>query len=217
MVRILVIGGSGATGTLVISEALQRGHAVTALVRDPSALPAQPGLKVVQGTPLALSDIETAFKILPDDLPAAIIVTLASPKIPGTRIMADSHEHLITAMNKYNISKIVTLSSFGTGSSLQNINSVMRWAIGNTSLQYSYGDHNLVDQKLKSSNLDFVLPRPARLTLGDKSPMVFYGDDGAGMGAFAGLGGISRASVAGFLIDAVESDEWNRSTPVISN
>ena len=33
--RVLVIGGSGQTGRLVIDEALQRGHKITALIRNP--------------------------------------------------------------------------------------------------------------------------------------------------------------------------------------
>jgi hypothetical protein len=78
-------------------------------------------------------------------------------------------------------------------------------------------DHNHVDEILKKSDLKFVLLRPARLTMGKKAPVKFLGDDGKGQGIFAGLGGISRASVAACLVDAVEKNTWDRSTPVISN
>jgi hypothetical protein len=50
-----------------------------------------------------------------------------------------------------------------------------------------------------------------------KAPVQFHGDDGKGLGVFAGMGGISRASVAACLVDAVEKSTWDRSTPVISN
>ncbi|KAJ5559984.1 hypothetical protein N7513_002383 [Penicillium frequentans] len=65
--RILVIGGSGQTGRLVIDEALQRGHKITALIRDPSALPATEGLNIVKGTPVEPSNIESAFNAVQGD------------------------------------------------------------------------------------------------------------------------------------------------------
>lgn len=42
--KIAVIGASGMIGQRVAAEALARGHAVTALVRDPSRVAARPGL-----------------------------------------------------------------------------------------------------------------------------------------------------------------------------
>jgi Putative NADH-flavin reductase len=78
--RVLVIGGSGQTGHLVIDEALQRGHKITALIRNPSTLPAKEGLTIVKGTPLEPSNIESAFNAVQGDIPSAVIVTLASPQ-----------------------------------------------------------------------------------------------------------------------------------------
>jgi len=94
---------------------------------------------------------------------------------------------------------------------------LMRWVISHSNLQFSYADHNLVDEEMKSpdrSNIDYILVRPTRLTDGMKAPIRFYGDNGVGMGA---LPGISRANVAGFLVDAVEKDTWDRTTPVTPN
>ena len=215
--RVLVIGGSGQTGRLVIDEALQRGHKITALVRDPSALSAKEGLNIVKGTPVELSNVESAFNAVQGDIPAAVIVTLSSPREKGTRVMADAHENLVAAMNRRGVSKIATMSSFGVGSSFANITVIMRWAISNTGLGHSFADHNHVEKILKTSGLNFVLLKPARLTTAKAASVRFLGDDGKGLGVFAGLGGISRASVAVCLVDAVEKPTWDRSTPVISN
>ncbi|PXB99784.1 3-beta hydroxysteroid dehydrogenase, partial [Pseudomonas aeruginosa] len=46
--KIALIGATGHVGHYFLNEALQRGHAVTALVRDPSKLAARDGLCVVQ-------------------------------------------------------------------------------------------------------------------------------------------------------------------------
>lgn len=215
--RILIIGGNGQTGRFVVDEALRRGHKVTALIRNPSTLAPRKGLEIVKGTPLEPSNIESAFNATPSDPPTAVIVTLGSATEKGTRIMADANENLVAAMKKHGISKIATLASFGVGSSFPNINFLMRWAITNTGLAHGFADHNRVDEILKKSGLKFVLLRPARLTMAKKAPVRFLGDDGKGLGIFAGLGGISRASVAACLVDAVEKSTWDLTTPVITN
>ncbi|KAJ5900372.1 uncharacterized protein N7473_004442 [Penicillium subrubescens] len=215
--RVLVIGGNGETGRFVIDEALQRGIKVTALIRNPSTLPGKEGLTIVKGTPVEPSNIERAFNAVKGDLPTAVIVTLASPKVKGTRIMTTAHENLIAAMKSHRVSKIATLSSFGVGSSFPNITVLMRFAISRTSLGHTFEDHHQVDETLKKSGLQFVLFRAARLTMAKKAPVQFFGDDGKGLGVFAGLGGISRASVAACLVDAAEKSTWDRSTPVITN
>ncbi|GLI74666.1 hypothetical protein PoHVEF18_002912 [Penicillium ochrochloron] len=215
--RVLVIGGNGETGRFVIDEALQRGIKVTALIRNPSTLPAKEGLTIVKGTPVEPSDIERAFNAVKGDLPTAVIVTLASPTVKGTRIMTTAHENLIATMKRHGVSKIATLSSFGVGSSFPNITVLMRFAISCTSLRHTFEDHHQVDETLKKSGLQFVLFRAARLTMAKKAPVQFFGDDGKGLGVFAGLGGISRASVAACLVDAAEKSTWDRSTPVITN
>ncbi|KSP53175.1 3-beta hydroxysteroid dehydrogenase [Pseudomonas aeruginosa] len=46
--KIALIGATGHVGHYFLNEALQRGHAVTALVRDPSKLAARDGLGIVQ-------------------------------------------------------------------------------------------------------------------------------------------------------------------------
>lgn len=46
--KLALIGASGFVGAAVLAEALRRGHAVTALARNPARVAAQPGLTVVQ-------------------------------------------------------------------------------------------------------------------------------------------------------------------------
>lgn len=47
--KIALIGASGNAGSRLLAELLQRGHAVTAIVRHPEKLPAQPGVTAVKG------------------------------------------------------------------------------------------------------------------------------------------------------------------------
>jgi hypothetical protein len=180
----------------------------------------------ITGTPLQQSDIETAFTATFPSVPSAVIVTLASNRTSGSpwapiasppRLMADSHANLIAVMRAHSVRKIITMSAFGVGASLPNMTFLMRLVIAYSNLQFAYDDHNQVDQEMKDparKDIDYVLVRPTRLTGGPKAPLRFYADEGVGLGV---LQGVSRASVAGFLVDAVEGATWDRSTPVIAN
>jgi putative NADH-flavin reductase len=60
--KIALIGGSGFVGSAVLAEALQRGHAVTALARQPGKLQARPGLTVVAADVLLPQQVATAVQ-----------------------------------------------------------------------------------------------------------------------------------------------------------
>ena len=60
--KVLIIGATGATGQILMREALEQGHEVTALARDPSAVaPEDPRLRVLQGNALDVSSVEAAM------------------------------------------------------------------------------------------------------------------------------------------------------------
>ena len=47
--KIIVFGATGGTGKLIVTQALAKGHSVTAFVRNPDGLPQDPHLRVIQG------------------------------------------------------------------------------------------------------------------------------------------------------------------------
>src|ERR1700682_4596209 len=60
--RILIIGATGGTGRQLVAQALERGYAVTALVRDPSKVSVDhPKLTVIQGDVLDASSVDAAL------------------------------------------------------------------------------------------------------------------------------------------------------------
>jgi len=59
MARIALIGASGNVGTRILNELVSRNHQVTAIVRDPSKVPAQAGVTAMRGDvadPAGLAD-----------------------------------------------------------------------------------------------------------------------------------------------------------------
>ncbi|KAL9087525.1 MAG: hypothetical protein Q9165_006636 [Trypethelium subeluteriae] len=222
--HVLVIGGSGRTGSLVINEILERGQSVTALIRDPTALPQKrPGLTIVQGTPTSTSDVETAFAAIPNGVPSAVIVTLnarresdspfAKPVSPP-RFMADCNANVRSVMQQHGVRKLVVMSAYGTADSLPELNWLMRLVLRRTNMVYQYIDHDAVDEETKASGLDYVLVRPSMLAEGEAKPVTEWGDQGRGVPMLAK---ITRASVARFLVDAAGTSRWDGQTPVITN
>ena len=59
--KVLIIGATGATGQILMREALAQGHEVTALARNPSAVaPEDHRLRVLQGNALDASSVGAA-------------------------------------------------------------------------------------------------------------------------------------------------------------
>ena len=58
--KLALIGPTGFVGAAILTEALQRGHAVTALSRHPEKLAAQPGLRVARADVLDPSQVADA-------------------------------------------------------------------------------------------------------------------------------------------------------------
>ena len=128
--------------------------------------------------------------------------------------MANAHANLVAVMQQHGTRKIVTMSSFGVGDSNPSAPFIFRMLFRHTNMSAQFADHDIVDEEMKASGMDYVLVRPTRLSEGEAAPVREYGNLGKGTGVFSA---ISRKSVAVFLVDAAEKDAWNRSTPVISN
>ncbi|KAF3020252.1 hypothetical protein E8E14_012410 [Neopestalotiopsis sp. 37M] len=224
--HFLVIGGTGRIGSLVIEEALSRGHQVTALVRSSTSVTAKDGLLLVEGSPLKPEDVDRAFQANPSSTPTTVVVALNARRVsdspfsapsPDTpqRLMADSVSNAIASMKKYGADKIVINSSAGTADSYDSLNCLMKMVVTYSNMKYQMVDHNAVDTETRASGVNFVIVRPAMFVEGEAAEVKVYPDDGKGSGF---MPKISRASVARFMVaKASETTEFDGRAPVISN
>ncbi|KAK3709001.1 hypothetical protein LTR37_011165 [Vermiconidia calcicola] len=175
------------------------------------------------GTPSKLDDIRNAFLLDGQSAPDAVVVTLNASRrtdspfskpITPPGFMARSVANAITAMRLHKVPKIVVLQALGAGDSFPNMSIWMRWVRHYTYMKHSYDDHDSVAEEIKSSGINYVLPRPPWLTNGRARPVRTFGDQGEGIG---NLATVSRESVAELILDACEKDDWDRSTPVIAS
>lgn len=135
--------------------------------------------------------------------------------------MASVHRSLAEIIKEQGLeskTKVVTMQAFGTGSSNKNVWWPMRMVLNHTSMAVGQRDHNMVEEVMKESELNWTLPRPVMLSDGEKKAVKDCGDDG-GAKDMGMMPSISRKSVAGFLLDVAEdeSGKWVGRTPVIIN
>ncbi|KAI1364529.1 hypothetical protein F5Y08DRAFT_353574 [Xylaria arbuscula] len=222
--HFLVLGGSGRTGQLIVEEAISKGHNVTALIRSPASLTSRSSLTAVQGTPMKREDITKAFKASPTP-PDAVLVALSlkrvsdspfaaiSPDAPE-RIMEDSVANAISVMKEFGTKRITIMSQWGAGSSFSSMNFLFRALFQHSNMKYGLAAHNALDKETRQAGVDFVLVRACVLADGEAAPIRLYPEDGKSIGF---LPKITRASVAKFMVEACEKDDFVGKSPVISN
>ncbi|KAM4059236.1 NAD(P)H-binding domain-containing protein [Hirsutella rhossiliensis] len=227
--HIYVSGGSGRNGRLAIDAALQNGHSVTALVRDHASLRAHPRLTVLQGSPTAQPNVEAALRT---PLPPAAIITALNPRRTSENpfsplapdsppdLLARTARVLLAALDRVSPShrrqqpKIVVNSSLGVGASWHAMAWPTRLLFRYSTMRLTLRDHDDMDLLVRRSGRPFVLARPARLVDGVARHVKALPDDGSGCGWNPT---ITRSSVAGWLVTAAESSQWDGKSPVLVN
>ncbi|KAI1120265.1 NAD-dependent epimerase/dehydratase-like protein [Nemania abortiva] len=224
--QLLILGGSGRTGRLIVEEALSKGHNVVALVRSASSFPlgARPGLTLVEGTPMKPEDLQKAFAASPNS-PDAVLVALSLKRLSDSpfaavdpsnpiRIMEDSVANAVAVMKEHETKRLVIMSQWGAGDSFGSMNFLFRGMFSHTNMKYGLAAHNNLDKETRSTGVDYTLVRASILADGDVAPIKLYPDDGKGINF---LPKVTRASVAKFMVEACEKDDFIGRSPVISN
>ncbi|KAH7014608.1 uncharacterized protein B0I36DRAFT_255572 [Microdochium trichocladiopsis] len=223
--HFLLLGATGRTGKLVVSEALSQGHTAVALVRNAAALSSKQGLTVVQGSPLVKDDISKCLVAAPGGARVdAAIITLntvrasdspfAAPLSPP-RLLADSCANACAVLQEAGISRIVIMSTAGAGDSWQGLPWLSRAFMGWTNIKYALADHNLVEEKVRRTGMDWTLVRPVKLDYEaekDSGSLEELGQVGKGVRVSDTA---NTARVARFLIETAVQGRFIKSAVVI--
>ena len=131
--------------------------------------------------------------------------------------MRGSVQNALAVMRDYGVKKIVALGTVGVGSSRANTPWLFNFVVDHSNLKIAFDDHYGVQKALeeegeRDGELKWVDVRATGLSDKEKKEVREFGNEGKGVGWF-----VSRKSVAGFLLDAVEQGKWDGQTPVISN
>lgn len=210
MSRIAVFGATGLTGGLVVKHALDQGHEVVALVRDPDRLTLRhPRLIVISGSPISATDVERCVQ----GADAVIHCLGIGGKGNGepTTLVSDSVRLVLAAMQDHGVPRIVSMSNVGAGGSgswFANrivIPLFLRWLIP------IIEDKNRMEAALRASAVEWVSVRLPNIVEGPVRP---YRASANGRGI--GLS-ITAESAACFLLEQISSDKHLNQTPGISN
>lgn len=203
--RIALFGGTRGVGRQVLVQALKKEWGVKLLARNPGGVPPEPGLEVIGGD--ALDPGKVIQTITGCD---AVVSCLGPAKGSPPDICSRWTEIVIPAMKKFSLSRIVVVTSMGTGESLAQIPRWYRWLF-RLLLGSALADKERQEALLRESGLDWTIIRPGGLT--DKptpNPPVI----GVDLKRPARI--VSREAVASFVIRELESGEYRGRTPYIT-
>lgn len=203
--KVLVIGATGATGKYALPKLLAAGHEVTAFVRNPDGLPMKDAkIRVVKGDARDAAALAAAVE------GQDAVLAMFGPRSLGKDDLQEVFmRHLVAAMEKHGVKKLVNLSAWGASETRPYINLVFL-PMRMTFLKAVFDDKERGEKILLASSLDYVNVSPGRLTDGREKGSVKVARDGKGVPT-----SISRADLASWMIAQLTSSEWSRKSPII--
>ena len=206
-VRVLIVGGTGGTGRHLVTQALERGYVVTALVRDPSRLLVEhPQLTVVQGDVLDEGSVEAAMRGQ-----EAVLSALGHKRFfYPTRILSEGTRNILRAMETHGVPRLVCETSLGIGDSAGRMGLYYTLFVIPAILPFYFWDKTRQERMIARSKVEWVITRPGVLTDGDKRGRSRHGRH---VGSVLLTVRISRADVAEFMLNQLVSDTYLRTAP----
>jgi putative NADH-flavin reductase len=211
--NLTVFGATGGVGREVVTQALDRGEHVTAYVRNPAKLDLiHPDLGVTVGKLTDREAVERAVQGA-DAVISALGPSLdrkasGMPLVAGTRTIVD-------AMEAKGVDRYIGMAtpSLRDPRDTRSVLGRLVPFMGRTFLSRAYRELLEMSQHVTDSPLNWTIARFTRPTDGAGTGTVragFLGRDRIGAG-------ITRADIAGFLLDQTTDSRFHRAAPAISN
>jgi putative NADH-flavin reductase len=208
--KLIIFGSTGATGRQVVAQALEQGHDVTAFARSPEKLNQKhEKLQVVKGNVLDFASVESAIQ--GQDV---VLCTIGLPAIMDkSNLRANGTKNIIRAMGKTGVKRFICQSSAGVGDSRDTLPFLMKYFLVPFMLRRVWADHEIQEDYIKESQLDWIIARPAALTDG-KHTGSYQQDFTADNKTVTSK--ISRADTADFMLKQLADNNYLHKTPCIS-
>jgi uncharacterized protein YbjT (DUF2867 family) len=197
LMKLLVLGATGATGRLVVDQALAAGHHVRALVRPPEKLAAAgPALEVITG--------QATDPVHVGDAMAGVDAVISTLGAASGSVMTDAARAIIAGSAASGVRRVVVLSSYAV---LRERLSRPAGLMSRLAMGALVKDKTAAEDLLRSSDLDWTIVHAVRLTNGPAtgSARVVPGRATLKMGD-----SIARADVAAWLLTAAADESASR-------
>ena len=194
--RLAILGATGGTGLEIVRHAIERGHTVTAFVRDSRRLqPFRDHIAVQQGD--LLNSDELARAIHGHDA----VLSGFGPRTPVAKadvnLLRSFAAALVSAMQRAAVRRAVVVS---TAFLFRDALVPPTYLIGRLFFSGIVADASAMEEIIRKSSLDWTIVRPPQLT--DKPYTGKYRVRESHLPRFGFH--ISRADVAGYLLKIVE-------------
>lgn len=166
--KLTVFGATGGVGRHVVQQALDSGHQVTAVVRDPARLPvpAHERLEVV-----TVPDLTHHEPLLPHVTGRDAVISAVGPtnnaQAKTTPIAGTALRAITTAMDRAGVRRLSAISAAPVGPVAEGegaLTRVMVYPLLRRMLRDLYADLAAMEQAISASDTQWTVVRPPKLT-----------------------------------------------------
>ena len=212
LMKIIVFGATGATGKLIVAQALAKGHTVTAFVRDAEALPPDPHLRVIKGDVFDFAAVVDAMHGS-----RAVLSALGARTRKKTDVLARAIPNILQSMRQEYITRLVVLGAAGAAPDYAKYHNALTafavWTAKKTVLRYPFADQVIQESLLQASDVNYTIVRTPRLRDGPFTGRYRVLPDALPPDSFS----INRADVADFMLLQLTDPRFYRQGPYIAS
>ena len=203
--KIAVFGATGKTGILIVYQALNQGHEVTAFARDPSKVTIRhTHLRIIRGDVTEMEMVKQA--VTGQD---AVLCALGVEKNKPDTTLSEGTRNILTAMESEGVKRFICMSSAGILG-----NDAGFWfgrIILPLFLNHIFEDKKRQIEVIRQSKSEWVIIRPTGLT---DSPRTNTYKINPGVPTSRT---VPRADVADFMLKLTTDKRYDRTLPAISS
>ncbi|MFC4591781.1 NAD(P)-dependent oxidoreductase [Sphaerisporangium corydalis] len=195
--RLAIFGATGRTGRVVVERALRRGHQVTALSRDPAAIPPRDRLRVIPGDVRDLAPVARAIE------DADAVVSTLGRRRRGPAICTEGTRTILSAMATGRPRRLLVLTNYGVAESRhRGLYVAASWLLERSVLR----DKEHMEALIRPSATEWTLVRAPILTDGRRTGDYRTGTDLR----LTFTSHVSRADIAEFMLSELEERAYLR-------
>jgi putative NADH-flavin reductase len=204
--NILIICANGGIGKQAVEMALEAGHQVTAMVRDPAKLNiTHQRLEVVKAD---IQRPETFEKYLQNK--DAVISAIGDNMDKPTRLYSGGNWNLLNAMKKFGVNRAFFISAAAIEISPAQsfiVKLATRLIVQNL-FGHGYADQRIMEKLIKQSDINWTIMRPPRLVNKPATGHYRFAINGFLKKCLS----ISRADMAHFMIQNINNEATYKTT-----
>ena len=209
IVKLLILGATGRLGRHLVTQALERGHDVTILVRHRSKVDLQhERLHIIEGDVTNNAVLGEAMR----EQNAVISAIGRGMSFKSEHLIERSVPGILVTMQTHGVRRLMFTSAMGVGASYRDA-PVMAKLFFRTLLRGIYADKAIGEQMIRNSALEWTIVQPVQLNDGPLTKN-YRAAESLPM---SGMPQISRADTAHFVLDRLHDPSTIGKTLILAD